>query len=418
MLTIKKLQDMHRPVCMFALFVLLCILCFHGQRVQFTIPTYPVEKMRYPNRKLDKDFEKIDGDKMKQAVPEKYLMFLKTHKTAGTSLMNMIERYTESHNLTIALPNGVNADQFDYPLKFSEKLVLPLLKPEQDYNVICHHMRFDSIEVEKIMPKHKAKYVTILREPGRLFESIFDYYYEQVPFFQKVPTTTRGDINEWLDMAPTLYAKRANKNKLWFIGKNMEFFDFGFNPLNETDEYIGAAIKKIESQFDLVLISDYFLESAVLFKDLMNWEWKDMRTLKLNSRIKVNDGPVPEQLRKKIRKWNKADAALFDHFNATFWRKIQDYNLEKMRVDTVALKRLNEEFEKECVTANATLDDDNLLYNPGQHLTLKGYSLNKDSKKHWECSRATMGTLQYSKKLRDEYNEKWRQIEDGNEFET
>ncbi|CAK8697056.1 unnamed protein product [Clavelina lepadiformis] len=404
---------MHRPVCMLALFVLLCILCFHGQRVQFRPPSYVVEKMRYPNRKLDKDFEKIDGDKMKQAVPEKYLMFLKTHKTAGTSLMNMIERYAESHNLTIALPNGVNADQFDYPHKFTEELVLPLFKPEQDYNVICHHMRFNSFEVEKIMPKHKTKYVTILREPGRLFESIFDYYYEQVVFFHKVPTTMPVDINEWLDMAPTLYgyANPENEDKLWFIGKNMEFFDFGFNPLNETDEYIGAAIKKIESQFDLVLISDYFLESEVLFKDLMNWEWKDMRTLKLNSRIKVNDGPLPEQLRKKIRKWNKADAALFDHFNATFWRKIQDYNLEKMRVDTEALKRLNEEFEKECVTANATLDDDNLLYNPGQHLTLKGYSLKKDSKQHWECSRATMGTLQYSEKLRDEYNEKWRQIE-------
>uniref|UniRef100_F6R1J0 Uncharacterized protein n=1 Tax=Ciona intestinalis TaxID=7719 RepID=F6R1J0_CIOIN len=117
--------------------------------------------------------------------------------------MNIIERYAVKHNLTIALPNGVDWARFNYPNPFHERMVFPLLHGQDHYDVICHHMRFNSKQVNKILPRHVAKYVTILREPGKMFESIFDYFYDLVDFFHNVPSSSRENLEIWLDDAPS-----------------------------------------------------------------------------------------------------------------------------------------------------------------------------------------------------------------------
>nr|XP_005894154.1 PREDICTED: galactose-3-O-sulfotransferase 3 [Bos mutus] len=88
--------------------------------------------------------------------------FLKTHKTAGTTVQNILFRFAERHNLTVALPHPSCEHQFCYPRNFSAHFVHPATRPP---HVLASHLRFDRAELQRLMPPGTV-YVTILREPG------------------------------------------------------------------------------------------------------------------------------------------------------------------------------------------------------------------------------------------------------------
>ena len=72
------------------------------------------------------------------------------------------------------------------------------------------------------------------------------------------------------------------------------------------------------------MISDYFDESVVLLKRLLCWEFDDILYHKANKRIDEERAvDLSEDAKENIKRWNKADVFLYQHFNQTFWRKIQ-----------------------------------------------------------------------------------------------
>ncbi|XP_006101708.1 galactose-3-O-sulfotransferase 3 [Myotis lucifugus] len=112
--------------------------------------------------------------------------FLKTHKTAGTTVQNILFRFAERHNLTVALPHPRCEHQFCYPRNFSAHFVHPATRPP---HVLASHLRFDRAELEGLMPPGTV-YVTILREPAAMFESLFTYYNQYCPAFRRVPNAS------------------------------------------------------------------------------------------------------------------------------------------------------------------------------------------------------------------------------------
>lgn len=78
-------------------------------------------------------------------------MFLKTHKTASSTVLNILFRFTEKYNLTIALP----ADQrfhLGYPKRFMTSFVEKFQTKGQNYNIMCNHLRFNPSEVRATAP--------------------------------------------------------------------------------------------------------------------------------------------------------------------------------------------------------------------------------------------------------------------------
>jgi len=106
------------------------------------------------------------------------VLFLKTHKTASTTLTNIFLRYAEKHRLLVGLPPERHWELGGYPGKFQAKLVSPAAN---EYQVIAHHFRYSS-EVENVISDKTFK-VTVLRDPIHNFESGFgffrDYPYKQ-----------------------------------------------------------------------------------------------------------------------------------------------------------------------------------------------------------------------------------------------
>ena len=90
---------------------------------------------------------------------------MKTHKTASSTLLNILFRFGQKHGLKFAFPNGRN--DFDYPAFFARSLVQDY-RPGACFNIICNHMRFHYDEVRGLVAPN-ATFITVLRDPARLF---------------------------------------------------------------------------------------------------------------------------------------------------------------------------------------------------------------------------------------------------------
>ena len=150
-----------------------------------------------------------------------------------------------------------------------------------------------------------------------------------------------------------------NKQSSWWFGKNGIFFDLGFDNLQDDDTYIQQAIARMQNLYDLVLINDYFEESVILLKDLLGVKLNEVRYLHLNARWKKSV-VVDDELRSKIRKWHKADAAVFDFFNHTFWKRVEAYGRNKMENEVVQLRRLNFELQESCIKNGTSIPSSNV----------------------------------------------------------
>ena len=209
-------------------------------------------------------------------------------------------------------------------------------------------MRFQLREIYKVMPQDSL-FISILREPGELFESTFYYFYELVPSFRNVPQNQPDSTELWLNNTDKFF-KPFFRPDFWFFAKNHMMHDFGFNPAMNDDTQIANAIQTIDKTFDFIMISNYMDESLVLLADLLCWPLADVSLMVLNHRKSKNlKESRTNRIRKKVREWNKADSALFDHFNKSLWNKIENFGFHRMKVEVKKLQTINQDLKKQCV---------------------------------------------------------------------
>jgi Galactose-3-O-sulfotransferase len=93
-------------------------------------------------------------------------------------------------------------------------------------------------------------------------------------------------------------------------------FDFGFDKKNfRNDQKIQELLNLIETEFDLVLLSEYMEVSMVLLADLMCWSLEDVTFLKLNARpANQHHTQLSTQDKMKIRELNNVDTIIYTHF--------------------------------------------------------------------------------------------------------
>ncbi|TKS84480.1 Galactosylceramide sulfotransferase [Collichthys lucidus] len=239
-------------------------------------------------------------------------MFMKTHKTASSTILNILFRFGEKHKLKFAFPNGRN--DFYYPSPFLCSQVKDY-RPGDCFNIVCNHMRFHHHEVSKLLPLNAA-YVTILRDPVALFESSFHYYHRAVPLTWRI--SGEDKLTEFLENPQTFYSPEAFNS---FYLRNLLFFDFGFDNNLEADDP----------------------------RDTLCWTMDDILYFKLNARKSSSVSLLTPDLRAKALQWNGADWKLYRHFNATFWARVEAYGRERMKQDVKELRRRNAEMKDICI---------------------------------------------------------------------
>ncbi|XP_030431635.1 galactose-3-O-sulfotransferase 2 [Gopherus evgoodei] len=332
---------------------------------------------------------------LRPSYPQTNVMFLKTHKTASSTVMNILFRFAEKHNLTLALPAGQNY-HLGYPHRFMAQFVEGFKTMGQSYNIMCNHMRFNLPEVQKVMP-NTTTYFSIMRNPISLMESSYAYNKFFTPAFRR-----SKDVNEFLASPWTYYNMSECTNNVH--ARNYMWFDFGYdNNAMDTEDYVQHVLAEIEQAFQLMLLTDYFDESMVLLKETLGWELDDVVYFKLNSRSQDSIKSMTPESKEKVKEWCSLDWKLYQHFNRTFWRRIQEtIGLEKLDQEVNLLRMRQKELMELCLLDPMPIDktkikDKKLQPFQSGRANILGYNLKEDMANETlrTCLRLITPELQY-----------------------
>ncbi|XP_074839068.1 galactose-3-O-sulfotransferase 4 [Carettochelys insculpta] len=260
--------------------------------------------------------------------PRCHIVFLKTHKTGGSTIVNLLHRYGESRGLRFALPHRY---QFGYPQPFQAQRVRGYRPGGPPFDILCHHMRFNPPEVEKVMAPDSF-YFSIVREPAALAESAFAYYRAVAPAFRRAGTLAR-----FLE-APERYYDPAERGNHY--ARNLLWFDFGLPPPppRPGPEEVQAALAGLERRFSLVLLAEHFDESLVLLREALGWAEADADAFRHNGRSpRAVTRLAPDQAA-RLRAWNDLDGELYAHFNRSFWRRVEAFGPGRLRDEVARLR--------------------------------------------------------------------------------
>ena len=92
--------------------------------------------------------------------------------------------------------------------------------------------------------------------------------------------------------------------------------------------------------YDLVMITEYFDESLILLKELMNLEFTDIVYLRSNSnkKKKFSEDDLSKETKTRLYYRERVDDALYKHANRTLWEKIENFGIEKMKQEVKQLR--------------------------------------------------------------------------------
>uniref|UniRef100_G3TQ93 Galactose-3-O-sulfotransferase 4 n=2 Tax=Elephantidae TaxID=9780 RepID=G3TQ93_LOXAF len=357
------------------------------------------------------------GPNVPSCTPRQRLVFLKTHKSGSSSVLNLLHRYGDRHGLRFALPTRY---QFGYPRLFQASRVKNY-QPQDGgaqppFHVLCHHMRFNLKEVLQVMPSDSF-FFSIVRDPAALAHSAFSYYKSTSSAFRKAPSLAAFLANPRAFYRPGARGDHYARNLLWFDfglpfppdmrskrGNPYPLKDpnpphvlpSGADPQAQTldpnglfhpaptvasgrhqtssptslvlgsSSFIQWGLAWLDSVFDLVMVAEYFDESLVLLADALCWGLDDVVGFMHNAQAGGEQGlsatregrltDEQQQLAARARAWNNLDWALYVHFNRSLWTRIEQYGQRRLESAVAELRARREALAKLCLVGGEALD--------------------------------------------------------------
>lgn len=205
----------------------------------------------------------------RQCRPQSRIVFLKAHKCASSTIQNLFMRYGFFNDLLFVLP--AKGNYLGHPAPFNRHMVPPS-GPAFNYSILTHHSRLQVEEMRALIPG--APFITIIRNPVALFESMFHYY--------KLAKTWKVDWSA-LNNASFEVPERVRSVRLARrIGLNQMSFDLGLEPAEFNNRTaVERFISRLDSVFSLVMVSERMEESLVLLRELLCWDYEDMVVFKV-----------------------------------------------------------------------------------------------------------------------------------------
>ncbi|XP_033126127.1 galactosylceramide sulfotransferase-like [Anneissia japonica] len=327
-----------------------------------------------------------------KCTPATQIVFVKTHKTGSTTTASMLERYGQKHSLIFALPkknhifsttelfNRNMVTKIEFGITLNGNIV-------NGYNILTNHARYNRPEMDAVIPN--AAFVTILREPTAQLESAFGYFHLADGW---------GLENTSNALAMFMKAPKAYFEKPFLFSHlsfNAQLYDLGLDHQFHSDRFkVDCKIRQLENEFDLVMILEYYDESLILLKQVLCLEYDDIIYIKLAQRQQRNKYDVSPKLREQMRRWNRNDARLYNHFNTTFWKKI-NANKKQFDKELREFHNIQDEVTKRCVE-HVTLNDGS---------TKRQIPLNSSKDEVRFCKRIYKGDVPFVKDLRQQYIE-------------
>ncbi|KPM03166.1 galactosylceramide sulfotransferase-like protein [Sarcoptes scabiei] len=280
------------------------------------------------------------------------IVFIKAHKCASSAIQNIFMRYGYFNNKIFVLPDKGN--YLGHPSLFDRNLVPNPKLFKSEYNILTHHSRLNYNEMRRLMPNDTV-YLTIVRDPVHLFESMFHYYRLNKLWGMNFSDFNHRDVR--------LPKKIIETRLIGKIGVNQMMFDMGLSQNDFNDiEKIKKYIAKLDSIFSLVLVAERMEESLILLKHLLCWNYDDVVVFKVNARDEKTKHPVNKIGDKRIRELNRADQMLYEYFSQKFDEKVQKFGRKRMAKEIEKLRDRIGIFYEFCVNkAFASEQSNNII---------------------------------------------------------
>ncbi len=214
------------------------------------------------------------------------------------------------------------------------------------FDLFAFHSVWNYSEMRKVLPG--AVYVTLLRDPVDAFESNYVY--------MGLEKANKMDINGYAakKVKPSMPSRPQNA----IIGKNQLLWDLGTTPREMEDRgAVEEKIRRLDRQFDLVMVAERFEESLVLLQDLLCWPTEELAFLRQNERLRRSN--VTAETRATLREWLWADYLLYDHFSRRLEERVASFGRDgggsaRMSSRTAELRARNALLERDCVVAKGS----------------------------------------------------------------
>lgn len=242
------------------------------------------------------------------------MAFIKTHRTASSTVVNVLHRLGEEHSMLLLLPQDEHVNALGWPAPFPGPSVP---KPSHQFDMICNNAVFNVKKMTDYL-KPAPFFFTILRRPLDQIASSFEFFKppcggkweDRVSWLEKL----HQNPNDQGNRGPALLGQFRNSQ-----AHDLGWYErMGSGSHDHDDEAILEWIDELEHSLGLVMITEYFDESLVLLRKKINIEIGDMVYLRMKQGTKTNEALTPGQAA-RLRTQTHVDSLLYDHFNQTFW---------------------------------------------------------------------------------------------------
>ncbi|XP_066978343.1 galactosylceramide sulfotransferase-like [Macrobrachium rosenbergii] len=343
----KRVKESGNPSVLAKLLLLLCVVSTMALVLQLNLATQQNAMLR--NIKgAEEPRLWIATPAAKFCRPRRHLVFLKTHKCGSSTVQNVFLRYAFNHNLSVALPySGVNLDGNGETLssKVKELKDSPFAPPIGKYHFLIHHTRLNVKAVQQLTYDDSV-WVTILREPSAVFESMFHYFHMHKFYgstFDHLVWQLEGHsgVKSRLKHSSTRYLGR--------LGKNQMTWDLGLDDSDlRQDSVLREAFRILDENFHLVMLAERMDESLVLLRHLMCWNEDDVVVLAQNVRKDRYRSYMAEHTVTTLEHFNSVDVKLYSYFKERFDKQVQGFGIKRMEEEVARLRESRDKVWKLC----------------------------------------------------------------------
>ncbi|KAG7154440.1 Galactose-3-O-sulfotransferase 3-like [Homarus americanus] len=253
-------------------------------------------------------------------------------------------------------------------------------------NIMAVHMKWDHQQVKKVMPLDTA-FVSIVRDPIELFESLYTYVKMDKAYHM---TVEEFALNVSID-AP---------RHLGYIGYNQMVWDFGIPDQKQIYNltHVSQLVREAEEKFDLVMVAERMEESQVLLSHLLCWDLRDVIVLKLNARSSKFKKAMSEESQKVLRDKLAPDYLLYRTFVKRLDELVEDFGRKRMAREITRLRALTKQLMDTC---EFTKVSSNLMTGANKPWSsmVDGYKPSAGSSKCQQFSRSELSFINFLRGL-------------------
>ena len=230
-----------------------------------TIPNFTKVKNKISPETEAVKFNRKQKTSAQTCQPKKNIVFIKTFKTASSTLNVLLSRFAMKNNLSIHGHEGCL-----YPDLFYGNCPLPGLKLNYSTlgksNIIADHISYDRTVLSDVMPEDTI-YVTMLRQP-------LDQLISRLNF--RGYSNVVDPVKKYKNMKD-FGASTEYRYQRWDSWRQLNI------PHNVISQEFPSFLTQLEKELDLVTITEQFDLSLLLLRRKLCWDISDMLYMKLKA---------------------------------------------------------------------------------------------------------------------------------------